>query len=607
MVVPGAAASSEVLPTFLEFLRGAVIVGHNIRFDCGFLDAALGARLPAAREPAGRHGRRSRAASSATTSRTCACTRSPALPHRPEPVHRAYADAAATAEVLHALLERAATFGVLGLDDLVALPKIRVHPSAAKLALTARMPRVPGVYLFRDRAAECSPSARRRTCGPRCARYFAGDDRRKVPQLLRETARIEHRVCAGPLEAAVRAERADPAAAPAVQPPSATPDRDRVPQADAARPPRPPGARARARRRATRTCSARSVERGDRAQRAARVLEPVPADTRRARCARPRCRCAMPRAAAGRSRAELGRLADAARARRTGACARRRARGSCSTGPEGRIETRGGRVVFAKATSSRCTDVERGGRGGAAARSLARAQRAPGRARRRGRASGRPSCRRIRDLSRSARGRGGVACGCSGADGVAGRAIARPNRIAKCTIAAVTQRDERAAGARPARTGSTRSRGTRRRAASGERKPSARATPNTIDEAERAPRRSTRADAQPGTAPTPACGARPCARRERSVAAVRASPPAFAGATIAAIAVAAAAGAGSGAGAAGAARNCSGTLSVRPQPLHRNAAAVDATSIGCFVPQSGHCRTGAIRWCVRFFGARPRR
>ncbi len=34
--------------------------------------------------------------------------------------------------------------------------------------------------------------------------YFSGEDRRQVPQLLRETARIEHRVCAGPLEAAVR-------------------------------------------------------------------------------------------------------------------------------------------------------------------------------------------------------------------------------------------------------------------------------------------------------------------------------------------------------------------------------------------------------------------
>jgi DNA polymerase-3 subunit epsilon len=34
--------------------------------------------------------------------------------------------------------------------------------------------------------------------------YFSTEDRRKVPQLLRETVGIEHRVCRGPLEAAVR-------------------------------------------------------------------------------------------------------------------------------------------------------------------------------------------------------------------------------------------------------------------------------------------------------------------------------------------------------------------------------------------------------------------
>ena len=51
----------EVLPAFLEFAQGAVIVGHNVRFDVSFLDAALRrARLPAARAPARRH-RRARA------------------------------------------------------------------------------------------------------------------------------------------------------------------------------------------------------------------------------------------------------------------------------------------------------------------------------------------------------------------------------------------------------------------------------------------------------------------------------------------------------------------------------------------------------------------
>ena len=32
---------AEVLPAFLEFAHNAVIVGHNVRFDVGFLDATL--------------------------------------------------------------------------------------------------------------------------------------------------------------------------------------------------------------------------------------------------------------------------------------------------------------------------------------------------------------------------------------------------------------------------------------------------------------------------------------------------------------------------------------------------------------------------------------
>src|SRR3954452_858551 len=41
MVLP-APRIEEVLPALLEFIGGSVIVGHNIRFDVSFLDAALG-------------------------------------------------------------------------------------------------------------------------------------------------------------------------------------------------------------------------------------------------------------------------------------------------------------------------------------------------------------------------------------------------------------------------------------------------------------------------------------------------------------------------------------------------------------------------------------
>jgi DNA polymerase-3 subunit epsilon len=196
---------AEVLPAFLEFARDAVIVGHNIRFDCGFLDAALRAhgypRLAHRRVDTVALARRLirdevpnlKLSTLARHFRTTV-----------EPVHRAYADAAATAEVLHALLERAAAYGVLGLDDLIALPTMRAHPSAAKLAFTSKLPRLPGVYLFRDRGGRVLYVGKATNLRARVRSYFSTEDRRKVPQLLRETAAIEHRVCRGPFEAAIR-------------------------------------------------------------------------------------------------------------------------------------------------------------------------------------------------------------------------------------------------------------------------------------------------------------------------------------------------------------------------------------------------------------------
>ena len=103
--------------------------------------------------------------------------------------------------MLHTLLERAGTYGVLGLDDLLALPTIRAHPSSGKLALTARLPRRPGVYLFRDRNGRVIYVGKATNLRARVRSYFGSDDRRKVPQLLRETEAIDHLVCAHPLEA----------------------------------------------------------------------------------------------------------------------------------------------------------------------------------------------------------------------------------------------------------------------------------------------------------------------------------------------------------------------------------------------------------------------
>lgn len=197
-----------VLPSLIEFLDGAVIVGHNLRFDVSFLDAALVrhgyARLAHRRvDTLGLARRLLRDEVPDLKLSTLARH----LRVATEPCHRAMADAAATAEVLHALLERAGTLGVLGLDDLLELPTIRAHPSANKLRLTARLPRRPGVYLFKDRGGRVLYVGKATNLRARVRSYFSGDERRKVPQLLREAEGLDWIECRDELEASVREAR----------------------------------------------------------------------------------------------------------------------------------------------------------------------------------------------------------------------------------------------------------------------------------------------------------------------------------------------------------------------------------------------------------------
>jgi DNA polymerase-3 subunit epsilon len=194
----------EVLGPLVAFIGDGVIVGHNVRFDLGFLAAAMG-----------RHGW---TRFTNTVVDTCGLARRLVRDEVPncklatladhfraghKPTHRALDDAWATAEVLHSLLERAGTLGVLGLDDLVALPTIAGHPQLTKLKLVARLPRAPGVYLFRDAAGRVLYVGKAVNLRRRVRSYFSSDDRRKIGPLLRELATIDHIVCAGELEAAV--------------------------------------------------------------------------------------------------------------------------------------------------------------------------------------------------------------------------------------------------------------------------------------------------------------------------------------------------------------------------------------------------------------------
>ncbi len=203
MVIP-APPVPEVLPAFLEFAEGTVLVGHNVRFDLSFLNAALDAT--------GRPRLEHRVVDTLGLARRLVRDEVPnlrlgtladrlRLSHRP--AHRALDDALATADLLHVMLERAGTLGVTGLDDLLGLPSMSGHAQAGKLKLTDALPRSPGVYLFRDRHGHVLYVGKATNLRARVRSYFSTDDRRKIGALLRETASVDHRVCATTLEAAV--------------------------------------------------------------------------------------------------------------------------------------------------------------------------------------------------------------------------------------------------------------------------------------------------------------------------------------------------------------------------------------------------------------------
>ena len=194
----------SVMPSLLEFIDGAVIVGHNVRFDLSFLNAAL--------QQLGRPRLTARWIDTLSLARRLLRDEVPncrlstladrlRLSHRPS--HRALDDALATGDLLHFLLERAATLGVLGLEDLIALPTLAGSPQAKKLNLTDGLPRKGGVYLFRDARDEVLYVGKAANLRSRVRSYFSTDERRKVSQLLRETHRIDHHVCRNGLESAV--------------------------------------------------------------------------------------------------------------------------------------------------------------------------------------------------------------------------------------------------------------------------------------------------------------------------------------------------------------------------------------------------------------------
>ena len=208
-MVAGSEPIEVVLPTLLEFIGRAVIVAHNSAFDMRFLQANLErhgyARLTNRTVCTARLARRVLPRDEVPNVRLA--TLAAYLRAGVVPCHRALTDAKATVDVLHSLLERAGSFGVLALEDLLEFPSARSQATFSKVALARDLPRTPGVYRFRDARGNVLYVGKAKDLRARVRSYFSGDSRAKVADLLRELASIDVVPCATDFEAGVREVR----------------------------------------------------------------------------------------------------------------------------------------------------------------------------------------------------------------------------------------------------------------------------------------------------------------------------------------------------------------------------------------------------------------
>lgn len=227
-MVTDAPRIGQVLPSFVEFARGAILVAHNARFDMGFL----------------RHNAARLDIDWPFTTSLCTVTMARRILSRDEapsvrlsaladlfrvanrPTHRALDDARATVEVFHGLLERVGNQGVGTYRELTAyLP--RSNPRLrAKRTMAEHLPARPGVYLFRGPSDEVLYVGTAGDLRRRVMTYFTGNDpRRRMSEMVMLADRVDHVECAHALDAGVRELRLLSAHAPAYNRRSTAPHR----------------------------------------------------------------------------------------------------------------------------------------------------------------------------------------------------------------------------------------------------------------------------------------------------------------------------------------------------------------------------------------------
>lgn len=205
-MVAAAPPIEEVLPSFLEFAGDAVLVAHNAPFDMGFLKAACR-----------KHGYRwpgNQVVDTVTLARRCITSEE--APNKKlstlarvfgtevTPNHRALEDARATAEIMHRMFERLASWGITHREDLDAL-RNPVPPSIRRKAILAEaVPSRPGAYAFLGPSDEVLYVGTSKNLRSRVKSYFTrGEQRRSIRDMLELAVRVASFPTATELEANV--------------------------------------------------------------------------------------------------------------------------------------------------------------------------------------------------------------------------------------------------------------------------------------------------------------------------------------------------------------------------------------------------------------------
>lgn len=203
-------AIDAILPMFLEWAKGAVLVAHNAPFDIGFLKSAarkLEISWPEFQVLDTVVIARRILSKDEVPNRKLGTLAD--YFHSPtQPVHRALADARATNHVLHSLFERLGSMGITTLESLAALTQIVKPHHRKKRHLAENIPQVPGVYVFKDADGKPLYVGKSRNLKKRVLTYFSGTEtREQMSRMLDYTAAIDFFTCHTDLEASVREAR----------------------------------------------------------------------------------------------------------------------------------------------------------------------------------------------------------------------------------------------------------------------------------------------------------------------------------------------------------------------------------------------------------------